>query len=1282
MIPTTMPKSQTDELATSPAKTHGFEPWLEEALEEITRLAAQVCDAPIALISLENGYQHCFKLKENLELPAIPAPHASSDIAFYAKIPLIDAQGSKIGTLSVIDFLPHNLAEPQRKALQALSHKAVILLWRHQYPTDLPGELAQFAHKSASDTIKHGVDMAAEAVFWITSDGRCVYASEAACRQIGYSREALLKLSIWDINPDLSATNWAQHWHTLKQTGSFTLKSCQLHKNGQNVPVKFTGYYLELEGKQYCCAIAQPLAESTETKASLPAVEGVVNLTCAELESQLIALKTQLNQANEQLQKEIEERKKVEKALQEREERVQALLNAPAESALLIDPQGIILATSEIAAQRLGVSPKEITGKCIYELQSAELAQQKKVQIEQVIRTSKPVRFEEDYAEICLENVIFPVFDDQGDVTRLAIFAWKISKPKQNIEIKDFTSILEYRPLLEQINEGLLIAGKDGTIEFVNQHFCEMLGYKAEELLGRSEDDLAMGEAGYCLLQEKRQQCSTGTYEDYEIELRTKSGETIWVLVSGTPVFDGYHCLSGSMKIHTDITKRKQAEAALQASEELHRITLSNITEAVFITDDAGKITFIGPNAQVLFGYSVAEIHALGKISKLLGENIFDWDQLKTTGEVQNIERQVRNKVGKRRTMLVNVKRVSIQEGTILYSCRDITDRRKAEEALYEERESFRLLLESVKDYAIFMLDPLGQVVSWNPGAEGITGYLASEIVGKHFSCFYTSEEIQEEKPWKVLKQAALAGRLEEEGWRVRQDGSQFWADVIITVSRDKFGYLRGFSVVTRDITERKRAQEQLWHAAFHDPLTGLPNRALFTKCLWNAVEVAKQRSDYRFAVLFLDWDRFKLINDSLGHSIGDQLLVAFAHRLQTCLRPGDTVARLGGDEFAILLDSIHDAGDADAVAEQIHASLKSPFHVNGHEVFTTVSIGIALSKSEVQEIAAGNASAFTLHSYSRPEDLLRDADTAMYRAKSLGRARHEVFNAAMHANALERLHLETDLRRAILGKDEAATIKNGEKILNSPVSSLNTSFLLHYQPIVSLKTGKLLGFEALLRWQHPTRGFISPTEFIPIAEDTGLIVPLGQWVLREACLQMAEWQKQFNTQELSVNVNLSSKQLTAPCLIEQIDAVLLESGLDATSLKLEITESLLMENAAAAAEALDQLKARNIQLCIDDFGTGYSSLSYLQSLPVSTLKIDRSFVSRLDTQDENSEIVKAIVVLANNLGMDVVAEGIETEQQLLQLKGLQCDSGQGYLFSKPLDTKKAEALITSEPQW
>ncbi|ACC83674.1 EAL domain-containing protein [Nostoc punctiforme UO1] len=448
-----------------------------------------------------------------------------------------------------------------------------------------------------------------------------------------------------------------------------------------------------------------------------------------------------------------------------------------------------------------------------------------------------------------------------------------------------------------------------------------------------------------------------------------------------------------------------------------------------------------------------------------------------------------------------------------------------------------------------------------------------------------------------------------------------------------------------KEINSRQKLQSKLLDIALHDSLTGLPNRVLFMRRLDNALNRAKQESSYQFAVLFLDCDRFKVVNDSLGHLVGDELLISIARRLQACLIPIDTLARLGGDEFGILLEKITDINIAIQVADRILQQLSLAFKLSRYEVFMNASIGISWGNKD----------------YDRPEYLLRDADTAMYRAKAQGRAKYHVFNPAMHQEAIQLLELENDLRRAVERQE----------------------FLVYYQPIVSLITGKISGFEALVRWQHPTRGLVSPTEFIPVAEETGLINAINTWVLQSACHQLSIWQHQPVTPEpLTISVNLSARLFLQPNFVEQIDRIIYETKINPTYLELEITESVIMENTNAIKIIFQQLKQRSIKLVMDDFGTGYSSLSYLHSFPLNALKIDKSFVKRMQDNKENMGLVPAMIGIANSMGMSAIAEGVETEEQLAQLRSLNCNFAQGFLFSEPIEQQLVIKLLAVAPQW
>ncbi|MBW2706708.1 MAG: GGDEF domain-containing protein, partial [Deltaproteobacteria bacterium] len=448
------------------------------------------------------------------------------------------------------------------------------------------------------------------------------------------------------------------------------------------------------------------------------------------------------------------------------------------------------------------------------------------------------------------------------------------------------------------------------------------------------------------------------------------------------------------------------------------------------------------------------------------------------------------------------------------------------------------------------------------------------------------------------------------------------------------------------NISELKDAERQISHQAFHDALTNLPNRALFMEHLKMAIKRGKRRPDYHFAVLYLDIDRFKLVNDSLGHSVGDNLLKAFAERLQESLREIDTLARLGGDEFVILLEDIENEDFASVVAVRLQQTLKRPFRVNSKEVFAPASFGVVLNTKD----------------YDLPVDIIRDADAAMYHAKEKGRAQYKVFDKKLHEKALHLLQRETDLRKAIHRKE----------------------FVAHYQPIVSLKTRSVVGFEALIRWNHPQLGLIYPDSFISIAEETGLIIPITRLVLQEACSDLKSWQEQIqDLQKLTMNVNISSKHFLLPSLLDDIKEILDGTDLPPDHLKLEITETALMEDVEETVRHVNRMRDYGLQIVIDDFGTGYSSLSYLQRLPIDTLKVDQSFVSHIqNTPDGNRNIVEAIISLAHRLDMIVVAEGVENLEQLTILLDMKCQFGQGYLFSKPIPHEGVAVLINKMQQY
>ena len=698
-------------------------------------------------------------------------------------------------------------------------------------------------------------------------------------------------------------------------------------------------------------------------------------------------------------------------------------------------------------------------------------------------------------------------------------------------------------------------------------------------------------------------------------------------------------------------TEHKRAKDELRKSEARYRAVVNTASDAIITITPDGIIHSFNRGAERIFGYRAEEV--IGQLFTLImPERFREQCMLGLRRYLETHESRViggtteliglRNDGGE---FPVELSLGEVQEdGDRLFAAiiRDITERKRSEEALRQLSRQNEMVLNSAGE-GIFGLDLQGITTFINPAAARMTGWDIDELSGQRLHDFlhhskpdgtpYPSEECP---IYAVFKTGATLSRDNEVFWR--KDGTHFPVEYVSTpiVEGDK---ILGAVVTFKDITERKALEKKLQYQAFHDPLTDLPNRALFMDRLGHALARAGQQAS-EVAVLFTDLDNFKVINDSLGHKAGDQLLVAVAERLKACLRPVDTVARLGGDEFTLLLEGVTGVSDAARVAERIAQELRAPFALEAQEVFATTSTGIAVSSS----------------AQGQPTDLLRHADLAMYRAKSKGKACYEVFEPSMSIDALERLELETELRRA-LGREELR---------------------VYYQPEILLESGDIVGMEALVRWEHPEHGLLLPQEFLPIAEESNLIMPIGQWVLREACKQLRTWQEQYpNIAPLVMSVNLSTREFFQPSLIAEI---LRETGVDPRTLQLEITEgAVAYDNAQNANNTLWNLKTLGVQLAIDDFGMGYSSLSYLKRFPVDLLKIDRSFVRELGKDLKDTKIVAAIIHLARALDLKVIAEGVETAEQVEQLRKMECDMVQGSYFSKPLPSGAVSDLLQQQ---
>ncbi|HYL05804.1 MAG TPA: EAL domain-containing protein, partial [Thermoanaerobaculia bacterium] len=740
-----------------------------------------------------------------------------------------------------------------------------------------------------------------------------------------------------------------------------------------------------------------------------------------------------------------------------------------------------------------------------------------------------------------------------------------------------------------------------------------------------------------------------------ERRLRTKDGRTLEVEVT-------WHALDlggrpALLELATDVTQRNRALRAVRASDERFRVTAEALRQseetfrtftesapaAIFICEGE-RFRYMNQAAELMTGRSAAALLAMRswEIAAPGSRDALRAMLVPERGELVAARREVRlltNPGGERWVDLTVAPLTSHGQAAAMITAYDVTESKLAHDMVRASERRLRDMLENVK-LAALTLDTEGAVTYCNDYLLELLGCNMEELVGSAwFRRWVPAEQCERLESTFTGNLAAGTAAPHDEYEIVTRDGDRRLVSWSHTVLRGLHGEVVGTASIGADITERKRVEERLAHEALHDSLTGLPNRALFMDRLRSALARAQRRDDYRLAVMFLDLDRFKVVNDSLGHLQGDRLLVQVSRRLESCVRPGDTIARLGGDEFTILLEELEQPAEAGRAGARIRAELAAPFDLAGHEIFVTASVGIALGAAR----------------YVHPEDLLRDADTALHSAKAQGKTGQQVFDTPMHERAVAALQLENDLRRA-LDRNE---------------------YLLHYQPIVELAGGRLIGFEALVRWQHPERGLLGPDSFINVAEETGLILPLGDWVLGEALRQLKRWELQLpRSRELALTVNISSRQFAQPDLVGRIGNALDAAGVAAGRLKVEITESLIVQNQDTAADMLRGIKELGCSVCLDDFGTGYSSLNYLLRFPIDTLKVDRSFLADLGRGSRNSEIVLAVIGLAQRLGLGVIAEGVENERQRQHLVDLGCVFGQGFLFAKPLAADSAGAVV------
>lgn len=835
-----------------------------------------------------------------------------------------------------------------------------------------------------------------------------------------------------------------------------------------------------------------------------------------------------------------------------------------------------------------------------------------------------------------------PVLDEKGEIFA-GMVMWKDISVRRKAEIAVAESEARLRELFENANDIIYVHDLEGNYISINTAGERIFGYSTEEALALNMSEVVAPEHLNRVRKYLRDKIEgKKTQTTYEVECIKKDGSRA-VLEINSSVIRSNGKPVAVQGIARDVTDRKLAEDAISKSEERYRDLFENANDLIYTHDMEGNFTSLNRAGELITGYSREEALKMN-IGQVVAPEFLELARTMTARKIDDerpttYELEVIAKCGKRVTLELSTRLMVAPDGLpvgVQGIARDITDRRRAEIDLHNTTSLFASTFESTADGIVVMsLDR--EIVTCNR---------------KFCEMWDVDPDIIERKDGQRLVELVLSKIKNPEEFsqsldRVYSDPLATASDIVELTDGRVFerysqpqmmeGRAVGRVACFRDITERTRAEEKIRYYAVHDTLTDLPNRVEFMNQLRQAVKRAEGNEHAKFAVLFLDLDRFKVINDSLGHAVGDKLLIAIAERLKDCVRPGDVVARLGGDEFTILLNRSGDLHDVARVAERLQAKISEPFKIDNYEVFTTSSIGIVVSGG--MERSA--------------EDFLRDADAAMYRAKEAGKARYEIFDQEMHVRNMNLLQVENDLRRAVERHE----------------------FEVLYQPIVDLNTGRISEFEALIRWRHPVHGLVAPNEFVHVAEETGLIIQIGRWILEESCRQIGEWQRRYNV-PFSVSVNLSAKQLMHPNLTIQVRNILEDSGIAAKQLKLEVTESTVMEHSERSLRVLQDLDRLGVALSTDDFGTGYSSLSYLQKFPFERLKIDRSFIHLMDEDGKSGAIVKTILMLGENLGIDVVAEGVETPTQLEKLRSLGCKAGQGYLFSRPIDRETAEQLI------